>query len=462
MRLPPGPPARRFGLSAYPIFTGDRLGALARLARDYGDIVMFRVGSQRMALLNHPDYVEDVLVTQATSFKKGRALERAQRLLGNGLLTAEGEAHLRQRRLVQPSFHRQRIVGYADTMVARASRMAESWRDGEEVDVTAQMNQLTLTIVGDTLFGTNVESEAKSIRQALTDVFDLFPLTMSPLAPLLERLPLPMVRRYERAQAMLDRVIYRIIDERRQHPSDRGDLLSMLLLAQDDEDNGVRLTDKQIRDETMTLFLAGHETTANALTWTWHLLSQHPNVERRLHREIDAALGDRRATADDAARLPYTRMVLAEAMRLYPPAWGIGRRALEDVEIGGYTIPRGTVVLFSQYLLHRDARFFPQPERFDPDRWLPERQLARPKFAYFPFGGGNRVCIGESFAWMEGILVLATLARRWRLERVDSRPVPMKALITLRPVRPVRMRTRVRRVASDTASALTPLTTHES
>jgi cytochrome P450 len=444
MRFPPGPPARFFGLAAYPQFTGDRIGALARLAREYGDIVMFKVGPQRMALLNHPDYVEDVLVTRARLFKKGRALERAKRFLGEGLLTAEGDAHLRQRRLVQPSFHKQRVTGYADAMVARASRTADRWRDGEELDVGAQMNQLTLTIVGDTLFGTDVESDAMSVRQALTDVFEVFPLTMSPLAPFLERLPLPMVRRYKRAVATLDRLVYRIINERRQQASDRGDLLSMLLLARDEEGDGAHLTDTQVRDETMTLFLAGHETTANALTWTWHLLSQHPDVERRLHQEIDAVLDDRRAGADDVARLPYTRMVLAESMRCYPPAWGIGRRAIEDVEIGGYTIPRGTVVLFSQYLLHRDPRFFPEPERFDPDRWLPERQQARPRFAYFPFGGGNRVCIGESFAWMEGILVLATLARRWRLERFETSPVPTKALITLRPARPIRMLARSR------------------
>ncbi len=445
MRLPPGPPARFFGFAAYPAFSGDRIGALARLAREYGDLVMFKLGPQRMVLLNHPDYVEDVLVTRARLFKKGRALERARRFLGDGLLTAEGEAHLRQRRLVQPSFHRQRVAGYAETMVAHAARMADRWRDGEEFDVAAQMNQLTLTIVGDTLFGTDVESDARLVRQALNDVFEVFPLTMSPLAPLLERLPLPTVLRYRRAVATLDRLIYRIIDERRRNPSDRGDLLSMLLLACDEEESGARLTDTQVRDETMTLFLAGHETTANALTWTWHLLSQHPDVERHLHQEINAVFDDRRACADDAAKLPYTRMVLAESMRCYPPAWGVGRRAIEDVEIGGYTIPRGTVVLFSQYLLHHDARFFPDPERFDPERWLPERQQARPKFAYFPFGGGNRVCIGESFAWMEGILVLATLARRWRLERVDSSPVPMKAQITLRPACPIRMRARSRR-----------------
>src|SRR2546423_12097175 len=309
MRLPPGPPARFFGLTAYPAFSGDRIGALARLARQYGDIVMFKLGAQRMALLNHPDYVEDVLVTRARLFKKGRARKRARRSLGDGLLTAEGNAHLRQRRLVQPSFHRQRIAGYADAMVARATRTADRWRDGEELDVAAQMNQLTLTIVSDTLFGSDVQSDAMTVRQALTDVFEVFPLTMSPLAPFLERLPLPIVRRYKRAQVTLDRLIYRIIDERRQHSADRGDLLSMLLLARDEE-NGAHLTDTQGRDEAMTLFLAGHETTSNALTWTWHLLSQHPDVERRLHEEIDAVLADRVARADDAANLPYTRMVL--------------------------------------------------------------------------------------------------------------------------------------------------------
>jgi cytochrome P450 len=453
MPLPPGPRARFFGLAAYPAFSGDRIGALAKLAREYGDVVLFRLGRQRMALLNHPDYVEDVLVTRARLFKKGRALERAKRLLGEGLLTAEGEAHLRQRRLVQPSFHRQRVEGYARAMVAHAARTAERWRDGGEIDVAAEMTQLTLTIVGDTLFGTDVESDARSIREALTDVFDIFPMTMSPLGPLLERLPLPVVRRSRRAQATLDRVIYRIIEQRRKDPGDRGDLLSMLLLAKDDEQNGARMTDTQVRDEAMTLFLAGHETTANALTWAWHLLAQHPQVERRLHEELDAVVGDRLPRADDAANLPYTRRVLAEVMRCYPPAWGIGRRAIEDVEIGGYTIPCGTIVLLSQYLLHHDARFFPEPERFDPDRWLPEHQRTRPRFAYFPFGGGNRVCVGESFAWTEGILVLATLARQWQLERVETTPVPMKAMLTLRPARPIRMRARLRHVPRDVASA---------
>jgi cytochrome P450 len=439
MPLPPGPPERLFGLRFYRAFRRDPLATLSRIARTYGDEATFKVGPQRLVLLNHPDHVEDVLVTRAKLFKKGRALERAKRLLGEGLLTAEGDYHLRQRRLVQPAFHKARIAGYAASMVAHARRTAERWRAGETLDVAAEMNRLTLTIVGETLFGTDVEADAGAVRQALTTVFEAYPLTMSPFGSLLQKLPLPSVRRYERAQATLDRLIYRIIEDRRRRQDDRGDLLSMLLLARDDEGDGARMSDTQVRDEAMTLFLAGHETTANALTWSWYLLAQHPAIERRLHEELDAVLGDRVASADDFPRLTYTRMVVAETMRLYPPAWAVGRRAIEDFDVAGCTIPNGTVVLVSQYLLHRDPRFYDEPERFDPDRWLPDRQKGRPKYAYFPFGGGNRVCIGESFAWMEGVLVLATLARHWRLELRETQPVPLQPVITLRPARPIRM-----------------------
>jgi len=444
MPAPPGPRSAFFGLPLSRSLGRDRLGTLARLAREYGDITAFRVGPQRLVLLNHPDHVEDVLVTRARLFKKGRALERAKRLLGEGLLTSEADLHRRQRRLAQPAFHKHRIAAYADAMVAHAQRTAARWRDDEALDISSDMNRLTLTIVGETLLGADVEADAGAVRDALTAVLDAFPMTMSPFAALLERLPLPIVRRYSRAQATLDRLIYRIIDERRARPDDRGDLLSMLLLARDDEEDGGRMSDAQVRDEALTIFLAGHETTANALAWTWHLLARQPEVEARLHQEIDHALAGRPATAADVARLPYARMVLAESMRLYPPAWAIGRRAIEDVEIGGYTIPRGTVVLFSQYLLHRDARFFPDPDRFDPDRWLPERQKSRPKFAYFPFGGGTRVCIGEAFAWMEGILVLTTLAERWRMESLETAPVPLQPALTLRPAHGIRMRARAR------------------
>jgi cytochrome P450 len=440
--LPPGPPDRFFGLPLADRMRRDRLGTLERLAKQYGDIVSFRLGRQLFALLNHPDYVEDVLITRGRLFKKGRALERAKRLLGDGLLTSEADLHRRQRRLAQPAFHKQRIAGYADAMITRARRMADEWRDGQTLDVATEMNRLTLMIVGETLFGADVEADATGVREALTAVFEVFPITMSPLAPLLERLPLPKVRRYEQAQSRLDRVIYKMIDARRHSPDARGDLLSMLLLATDDEGDGSGMSDKQLRDEVMTIFIAGHETTANALSWTWLLLARNPAVEGRFRAELEAVVGNRLPAAEDAGRLPYTRMVLAEAMRCYPPAWAIGRRAMEDFEIGGYTIPRGTVVLVSQYLVHRDSRFYPEPDRFDPDRWLPERVKARPKYSYFPFGGGTRVCIGESFAWTEGILVLATLAQRWRLESLEPGEVPIQTVLTLRPARGIRMRPR--------------------
>lgn len=441
MRIP-GPSETFFGLGLllWRTLQRDRLAALRHVARVYGDIVGFTVGRQRFLLLNHPDHVEDMLVTRARLFKKGRALERAKRLLGEGLLTSEGDLHRRQRRLAQPAFHKQRIAGYAATMVAHAQKTSQRWRDADPLDISAEMNRLTLTIAGETLLGTDVERDAGGVREALTAVLDAFPITMSPLAPLLERLPLPSMRRYRRAQATLDRVIYRIIEERRARGDDRGDLLSMLLLARDEDADGGRMSDTQVRDEAMTIFLAGHETTANALAWTWYLLAQHPDVERRLHHEIDSVLGDRTATAEDAMRLPYTRMVLSESMRLYPPAWAIGRRALEDFTIGGYIVTKGTVVLVSQYLIHRDERFYADPERFDPDRWLPDRQKGRPKYAYFPFGGGTRVCIGEAFAWMEGILVLATLARDWHLESLETAPVGMQPAITLRPAHGIRMK----------------------
>lgn len=447
MPAPPGPPPGFLGFGLVRRLRTSRLEVIGEIARRYGDVAAFRAGPQHFVLLNHPDHVEDILVTRARLFHKGRALERARRLLGDGLLTSEGSQHLRQRRLAQPAFHRQRIAGYAAAMIAHATRAASRWTDGVPIDASAEMNRLTLTIVGETLLGSDLEAEAGGVREALTAVLEAFPITMSPFAPLLERLPLPAIRRYKRAQKTLDRLIYRVIDDRRARADDRGDLLSMLLLARDEEARepaGSGMSDRQLRDEAMTIFLAGHETTANALAWTWALLAQHPDVERRLHAELDEVVGAGEVMPEMIPRLIYTRMVIAEAMRLFPPAWAIGRRAVETFDIGGYTVPRDTIVLVSQFLLHRDRRFFPEPERFDPERWRPEQQHGRPRFAYFPFGGGNRVCIGESFAWMEGVLVLATLASRWRLELLDPPPLAMQPGITLRPAGGIRMRPRVR------------------
>ena len=440
----PGP-GRRYPFANWLSLRRNPLAFLEGLARDYGDVSRFRLGPVFVYLVNDPELIRSVLVTRADAYHKGRALERARRLLGEGLLTSEESVHLRQRRLMQPAFHRERISGYGETMVRYAERATERWKAGETIDVHREMVGLTLAIVGKTLFDADVEGEADEIGGALTEVMELFQrLLMVPFGELLEKLPLPSTRRFERARGRLDATIGRLIAERRRNPRDRTDLLTLLILAQDTEGDGGGMSDAQLRDEAMTIFLAGHETTANALTWTWHLLSQNPKVEARLHEELDRVLGERAPGVSDLPRLRYTEMVLSEAMRLYPPAWIVGRRAVVDHELGGYGIPAGSILLLSQWITHRDPRFFPDPLRFDPMRFTPEANAARPKFAYFPFGGGPRVCIGEGFAWMEGVLLLATIARRWRFSRADSAVTPA-ALITLRPKGGLPMRIEPRR-----------------
>jgi cytochrome P450 len=414
-------------------FQRDPLGFLTRLARTYGDVAQFRVGPQRAFLLSEPELVRDLLVTHHERFHKGRALQRAKRLLGEGLLTSEEEFHRRQRRLAQPAFHRQRVNSYGATMVDYAERASERWQDGRTLDAAQEMSRLTLAIVGKTLFDADVESEADEVGEALTDVMELFGYLMIPYSELLEYLPLPHTRRFKRARARLDAVIYRIIEDRRRGTADRGDLLSMLLLAVDEEGDRTGMTNEQLRDEAMTIFLAGHETTANALAWTFYLLSQNPEAERRLHEELDEVLAGRAPAVEDVPALRYTEMVVAEAMRLYPPAWAVGRMAIADHEAAGFHIPAGSLVLASQFVMHRDARYFPDPARFDPERFTPEAKAARPQFAYFPFGGGVRRCIGEGFAWMEATLILASLARRWRLRLAAGRRAEMQPRITLRP-----------------------------
>ena len=436
---PPGPRRRVPALDALRMGR-DRLGFLTMLRTQYGDIARVPLGAETLYLFSDPELVRDVLVTNHRNFHKGRGLERAKKLLGDGLLTSEGEVHLRQRRLAQPAFHRQRVAAYGATMASYAAARRDPWHTGATIDAHQEMMALTLAIVGKTLFDADVEHEAAEIGAAITTTFESFNFGFyMPFGALIERLPFPATLRFRRARARLDATIYRLIAERRRSGTDRGDLLSMLLLAQDTEGDGGGMTDLQLRDEAMTIFLAGHETTANALTWTWYLLSQHPDVEGRMHAEIDSALGGRLPSADDLPALPYTRMVLAESMRLYPPAWIIGRRAVGPFEAGGYTIPARSIVLLCQYTMHRDPRWFPDPERFDPDRFTPEQQASRPKFSYFPFGGGPRVCIGEQFAWMEGVILLATIAQRWRLRLVPGHPVATQPIITLRPRYGMRM-----------------------
>jgi len=388
---------------------------------------------RRVYFINHPDYIRDLLVTSAHKFEKSPAIKSMKRVLGEGLLTSEGDVHLRQRRLAQPAFHRQRIASYGAVMAEYAAGWRARWRDGGHADFHAEMMGLTLAIVGKTLFDYDLTVDREKIAGSLDTFQGLFRVMMTPLAPFLERLPLPAMRRLRQARARVDEIVYRIIRERRAEGRDHGDLLSMLLAAQDTEGDGGSMTDAQLRDEVITLMLAGHETTANALTWTFYLLAQHPEAEARLHAELDHVLCGRLPVVEDLPALTWTGMVLSEAMRLYPPAYAVGRWALEPHTFGAYEIPRHSVVLCSQWVMHRDARFYAEPERFDPLRWTPEAAAARPKFAYFPFGAGNRVCIGEAFAWMEGILVLATLAQEWRMRLAPGYRAELWPVITLRP-----------------------------
>lgn len=399
-----------------------------------GDVSRFRLGPQPMFFVNHPDLIRDVLVTNAAKFHKGRALQRMKRVLGQGLLTSEGEFHLRQRRLAQPAFHRQRIAGYAASMVEYGERVSESWRDGAEYDISEEMMRLTLYIVAKTLFGANVEDEADEIGAAMTTLVGAFNYLLLPFSELLEKLPLPIAKRLDRAKQTIDRVIYQIISERRASNEDCGDLLSMLLLARDDTD-GERMSNEQVRDECLTLFLAGHETTANALTWTWYLLSQNPEIEQKFHAEVDRVLAEKPLpNFADYAELKYTEAVLAEAMRLYPPAWAIGRLAVEDHKLNNFDIPKGALVLLSPFTTQRDRRFWDEPEIFKPERWETlSLKEASGKFVYFPFGGGVRRCIGEQFAWTEGVLLLATIARKWRLRLAPEQKIALHPLVTLRP-----------------------------
>jgi cytochrome P450 len=429
--VPPGP--RRSLLSSIVYGPGrNPLAFFTSVAREYGDVARLRMAGDDVFLVSDPRLVRDVLVTHQRNFTKGRGLQRAKRLLGEGLLTSEDPLHVRQRRLIQPAFHRDRIAAYAAVMTEYADRTSRSWQAGVTLDVAHEMMRLTLAIVGKTLFDQDVGAQAREVRGALSDVMDSFWVQMLPFYDYIERLPLPALRRSRKARARLDRIVYGMITERRRAATDRGDLLSMLLLAQDDEAGGAGMTDQQVRDEAMTIFLAGHETTANALSWTWYLLSGAPDAEARLHEEIDRVLQGRLPMLKDVTALTFTEQVVTESMRLYPPAWIIGRRAIEDYALDGYLVPAGSIVIISPGVIHRDARYFPEPDRFLPERWSAEFKASLPPFAYLPFGGGARRCIGDQFAWMELLLVVSTIAQRWKLRLVPGHPVLPQPVVTLR------------------------------
>jgi cytochrome P450 len=414
-------------------FDRDPLNFILRCSQDYGDIVRLKAFNLEFYLLNHPDLIEEVLVTKNKIFIKDKGLKTrsSRRLFGQGLLTSEGDFWLRQRRLSQPAFHKERIAGYGAVMVRDTTRMINQWKNGEVRDIHADMMRLTLGIVAETLFGTDATANAEVVGSALEIVSEQFS-SQGGISQLLDNLfPTPNYLKFEKVVQRLDEIIYQIIDQRRAHTGDRDDLLSMLLKARDDD--GSRMSDKQLRDELMTLFLAGHETTALTLSWTWLVLGQHPEVERKLFEEIESVLGERMPAVADLPRLQYTDMVVKESMRLYPPAWMIGREAMEDCEIGECRIPKGAQVLMSQWSMHRNPAYFSDPIRFHPERWQMEESKRLPKYAYFPFGGGPRLCIGNAFAMMEANLILATIAQKCRLELQPNQKITPMPSITLRP-----------------------------
>lgn len=414
----------------------NQLGFLTWCAREYGDFVPLRLGFRRAVLVNDPEYIEYVLVTNQRNFVKTPALGVASALLGKGLLTSEGGLWRRQRRLMQPAFHRQRIAAYGDVMVRHTEALLEQWRDGQRRDALQEMMGLTLRIVCEALFGASVEpGVVERVRDALAEIGEHLNARLYNLPRYLlpDAFPIPDNLRYKRNVRLLDEIVYGFIEQRRREgTAGRGDLLSLLLEARDDED-GRGMSDKQLRDEVMTLFLAGHETTSLALAWTWYLLAQRPEVEARLHEEHQRVLGGRTPGLADLPQLTFTDAVIAESMRLYPPAWSTGRQAIADCEMDGYLLPKGTVVLISQWVTHRDPRYFENPEAFQPERWLDGLAKRLPKYAYYPFGGGPRMCIGNSFATMEAALLLTTIAQRYRLSMAAGDTVEPETFFTLRP-----------------------------
>jgi cytochrome P450 len=412
------------------------------LVQEYGDIAHYKIGWNHIVFLSHPDYIREVLVVQNDNFVKEQTVRRSKMLLGEGMITSEGAQHRAQRQVAQPAFHRQRIPEYAGTMVREAAHLRDQWRHGEERNIAIDMMHLTLNVVAETLFATDLRHEVHELADAINRIMGLYNfLVMLPAAEWLVHMRPPGLAAFVRARKRIDAVVHRMIEAHRNQHSDRGSLLDLMLAASPDMSLA---SEKSLRDQVITIFLAGYETVANALGWTWYMLSHNSDCERSFHEEIDRELQGRLPTYEDLLRLRYVEMVMAESMRLYPPAWAMGRYALRDFQLGEFFLPAKTTVLMSQFITHRDPRFFPDPLRFDPERFTPEAKARRGKFTYFPFGAGFRQCIGESFAWMEGVLLLATLGQKWKLRLVPNHPVEPEPLITLRPKFGMRMKLEAR------------------
>jgi cytochrome P450 len=447
---PPGPRTGWFGLLRV-VATGQKFDPLAYakwVSDTYGGLVYTRFGPVRFYMVADADLTHDILVTQNDKFHKAKTVKEVFRpFIGNGLLLSEGDFWKRQRKLTQPAFHSKRIQSYADTMVAHTERMLDTWRDSQPVWIDRAMMKLTLNIVCKTLFDADVSGDADRVGDLMTETLEAASDRLNAAIRLPEWLPTPKRRRQKAMIAELDAIIQRFISERRATREDKGDLLSMLLLAQDED--GSQMTDQQLRDEVMTLFIAGHETTAVALSWTWYLLSQNPDKLATLLDEVDSVLGGRSPTLADLPNLAYTEMVVKEAMRLYPPTAGVSREPVEDVVVGGYTLPKGTMIIISAYAMHRNPRYFADPEAFIPERFSKENEANIPHYAYLPFGGGPRVCIGNQFALMEARLILATILSRWELRLEPGQTIAPEQLITIRPKHGLRMKPVARQPAHE-------------
>lgn len=430
MTAQPRSPKGHFLLGNLSDFTRDTLGFLLE-TRQYGDLVRWKFGPFPAYIVNAPALMHQMLVADADQYHKDRTSRIILNpVLGEGVFTADGDMWKRQRKLVAPAFHTKRIGAYADVMVEYANRLAERWSNGATLEVDHEMTSLTMEVISKTLFDAQVGAETQEISEQITILLSILNHRFNSLFPTPLWLPTAENRAFKLAIAKLDDIVARFIAQRRSGGEDKGDLLSMLLMARDDDDH--LMSDKQVRDEAITLFGAGHETTANALTWTWYLLSQNPDVEAKLHDELARVLGGRDPRIEDLANLPYTEMVVKEALRLYPPAFSVVREAAQDVTLGGYPLPKGSIILGNIYGIHRDDRYFPNPERFDPERFSPDNEKQIPKYAYLPFGGGPRVCLGNAFAMMEARLVLATIAQKYRLALAPGHEVIPQRVFTLR------------------------------
>ena len=450
MLRPPGPKPQ-FLIGNMPLASRDPLAVFSRWSAEFGDIFYYRGAWIHVYFLNHPDLIEAVLVRNYQNFLKDHVIRKSKWFFGEGLLTNEGESWLRQRRLSQPAFYRERIASYARIMTGYTSQMLDTWKQDATLDIHQEMMQLTLRIVVRALF--NVEAgQIGAISTAMNVMMRNSTGLRLLLPPAARYLPTPSMIQFRRAVRQLDDTVYGIIAARRRNDTDSGDLLSMLMQARDED--GGRMTDKQLRDEVMTFLLAGHETTALTLTWTWHLLAQHSALQEQLQNELQRVLAGRVPEFADLPNLTFTEQVIKESMRLYPPAWSVARTVVSEFELRGYRIPAGANVVMSQWIMHRDPRYFPDPESFNPGRWSPERAQKLPRFAYFPFGGGPRQCIGNSFAMMEAILLLATIVQRFTLRAVSSEPIVPVPSFTLRPKSGIQMKVEARREVRENVTAL--------